>query len=143
MPAYKRLNDMLAFTHECLLTGEDLLQRSLFPALGNMVIAQLQIAYIRHVSVIVPMRWLARKSHELAHWNGGERSIRHVIDLLYGACDEIKLNGKLLIYYEYMMNIFTPLHDDLPAFQEYMEYFLTKRNQISLDHCNQPTGFLE
>ncbi len=45
----------------------------------------------------------------------------HVIDLLYGAYDEIKLNEKLLMDYEYMMNIFTPLHADLPEFQEYME----------------------
>ena len=36
LPVYDGLDDMLAFTHECLLTGENHLQRSLFLSLGSM-----------------------------------------------------------------------------------------------------------
>ncbi len=61
-----------------------------------------------------------------------------VIDLLYGAYDEIKLNGKLLMDYECMMNIFMPLHDDLPEFQEYMEYFFEQKESNVIGSL-QPT----
>ena len=104
--------------------GENLLPHSLFLALGSMeVTAQLQIASILHVSAVVLMHCLVGNSHELAHWNWGECSLGHLIDLLYAACDEIKLKRKLFMDYEYMMNIFTPLQNDLPEFQGYLEYF--------------------
>ena len=56
LPIYDGRADMLAFTNECLLSSENLLQRSLFIVLGSMeVIAQLRVASILHLAVVWPL----------------------------------------------------------------------------------------
>lgn len=128
LPVYDGLDDMLAFTHECLLTGENLLQRSLFLSLGSMeVVAQLRVASILHISVVVPMRWLAGNTHTLAHREWGERSMGRVIDILYNAFDEIKDCGELFLDLDFMMNIFSTLYEQLPEFKEYLDYFFEQK----------------
>ena len=57
---YNSIDEMLAFTNECLLCGKNILQHCLFLALGSMeVVAQLRVASILFLAVVVPMRWLA------------------------------------------------------------------------------------
>jgi hypothetical protein len=56
-PVYDALDEMLAFTKECLVRGENILQLYLFTALGLMeVVAQLCIASVIFLTVIIPMR---------------------------------------------------------------------------------------
>jgi hypothetical protein len=45
----------------------------------------LRIASIVFMAVVVPMRWLAGKTHELAHHNWSERSMGRATDLMYDA----------------------------------------------------------
>ena len=60
--------DMLAFTNECLLSIENMLQRSLFIVIESMeVIGQLRVASILHLAVVWTLRWLAGNTHKLAH----------------------------------------------------------------------------
>jgi hypothetical protein len=64
LPVYDGQADMLIFTNECLLASDNLLQRSLFIILGSMeMIAQLRVASILHLGVVLPMRWLAGNTH--------------------------------------------------------------------------------
>ena len=74
LPIYDGRAEMLSFKNECLLSSENLLQRSLFIVLGSMeVIAQLRLASILHLAVVWPLRWLAGNTHKLAHCQWGER----------------------------------------------------------------------
>ena len=67
VPVYDGRGDMLIFTNECLLASDNLLQRLLFIVLGSMeMIAQLWVASILHLAVVLPMRWLAGNSHKLS-----------------------------------------------------------------------------
>ena len=69
-------DEMLLFTEHCLNSGENILQHCLFTALGSMeVLAQLHVASVLFLSLIVPMHWLAENTHTLVHWDWGERSM--------------------------------------------------------------------
>ena len=104
--------DMLAFTNECLLSIENLLQRSLSIVLESMeVIAHPRVASILHLSVIWLLRWLAGKTHKLAHCQWGELSMGKAIDLFYEAFVKIEADGLLILDHEFMINIFSPLYE--------------------------------
>ena len=68
LPIYYGRTDMLAFTNECQLSSENLLQRSLFIVLGSMeFIDQLRVESILHLAVVWPLRWMEGNTHKLAH----------------------------------------------------------------------------
>ncbi len=87
------------------------------------VIAQLRIASIMFLSVVVPMRWLAGNTHKLGHRDWGEWSMGRAIDLLHSAFVKIQDDPKLMLDYDIILGIFAPLYQDLPEFQEYMGYY--------------------
>jgi hypothetical protein len=91
------------------------------------VIAQLRVASILFLSVIVPMRWLAGNTHKLAHRNWGERSMGCAIDLLHSAFVKIQSDGALLLDYDFVMKIFCPIYSDLPEFEEYISYYFENK----------------
>jgi hypothetical protein len=124
LPVYDSLDEMLAFTNECLKCSDNALQHCLFITLSSMeVIAQLCVASIPSLSVIVPMRWLAGNTHKLAQQNWGEHSMGCAIDLLHSAFVEIQSDGSLLLDYDFVLKIFCPLYSDLPEFEEYISYY--------------------
>jgi hypothetical protein len=75
------------------------------------------------LSVVVPMRWLAGNMHKLAHHQWGEHWMGKAIDLLHSAFTQINDAPELFLDYEYVMNIFEPLYEQLPEFQEYMDFY--------------------
>jgi hypothetical protein len=101
---------MLIFTNKCLLASNNLLQRSLFIALGPMeMIAQLRVASILHLAVVIPMRWLARNTQKFSEYGWGERSMGRAITLLHDAFVEVQGDGALLLEENFIMKIFSPL----------------------------------
>jgi hypothetical protein len=77
---------LVQFLHEklCANPKENLLQTNMFIILqATKMIAQLHTASIIFIAIVVPMRWLAGKTHKLAHCNWLERSICRVVDLMY------------------------------------------------------------
>ena len=128
LPVYDSLDEMLAFTNECLKCSANALQHCLFITLSSMeVIAKLRVASILFLSVIVPMRWLAGNTHKLAHRNWGERSMGCAIDLLHSAFVKIQSDGALLLDYDFVMKIFCPIYSDLPEFEEYISYYFENK----------------
>ena len=126
-PVYDRLDDMLAFTHKCLLAGDIVLQCSFFLSLGSMeVVAQLHVASILHLAVILPMSWLAGHTHNLVHCIWGEWSMGHAIDLLYGTFVEVQMNPELLLQGDFIMSIFLALFNQLPELKEYLDFYKEK-----------------
>jgi hypothetical protein len=70
------------------------------------MIAQLHVCSILFLTVIVPMPWLASDTFKLAHRGWGEKSMGQVTDLLYTALVSIQSDSKLILDFNFMMNIF-------------------------------------
>jgi hypothetical protein len=70
------------------------------------MIAQLRVASILYLGVVLPMRWLVGNTHKLAKYGWGERSMGRAITLLHDAFVEIQSDGSLLLEQNFMMNIF-------------------------------------
>ncbi len=128
LPVYDGRGDTLIFTNECLLASNNLLQRSLFIVLGSMeMIAQLRVASILHLGVVMPMRWLAGNTHKLAKCGWGERSMGRAIALLHDAFVEIQSDGSLLLEQDFIMNIFSPLYNEIPPLKQYLDYHFEEK----------------
>ena len=65
----------------------------------------MRIASIVFIAVVVPMRWLAGKTHELAHGNWSERSMGRAVDLMYNAFVEVDLDGELMLDEDLIMGM--------------------------------------
>ncbi len=128
LPVYDGRGDMLIFTKECLLSSNNLLQCLLFIVLGSMeMIAQLRVASILHLAVVIPMRWLAGNTHKLVEYGWEERSMGRAIAMLHDAFVEIQGDGSLLLEEEFVMHIFAPLYDELLLFKEYLDYHFEEK----------------
>ena len=128
LPVYDGRADMLIFTNECLLASDNLLQRSLFIVLGSMeMIAQLRVASILHLGMVLPMRWLAGNTHKLAKFGWGERSMGRAITLLHDAFVDIQSDGSLLLEPDFIMNIFSPLYEEIPPLKQYLDYHFEEK----------------
>jgi hypothetical protein len=128
LSVYDGRGDMLIFTNKCLLASDNLLQRSLFIVLGTWeMIAQLRVASILHLAVVILMRWLAWNTHKLSEYGWGERSMGRAITLLQDAFVEVQGNGALLLEENFLIKIFSPLYKDIPPFKEYLDYHFEEK----------------
>jgi hypothetical protein len=119
---------MLIFTKECLLASDNLLQRSLFIVLGSMeIIAQLWVASIVHLAVVIPMRWLAENTYKLSEDGWGEHSMGRAITLLHDAFVEVQGDGALLLEKNFIMKIFSPLYEEITPLKEYLDYHFEEK----------------
>jgi hypothetical protein len=128
LQVYDGRADMLIFTNECLQASNNLLQHSLFIVLGSMeMIAQLRVASILHLAVVLPMRWFAWNIHRLSEYCWGECSMGRAITLLYDAFVEIQSDGVLLLEQEFIMNIFASLYEEIPPLKVYLDYHFQEK----------------
>ena len=128
LPIYDQRQDILNFLAGELEISENILQDSLFIAIASMqVIAMLRVASIMHLAIVLPVRWLASNTHKLAHHGWGERSMGVVVDLLHAAMSKVQSDGSLLLDYDFIMNIFSPLYEKLPEFKVYLDYHLEEK----------------
>ena len=138
LPVYDGRGDMLIFTNECLLASDNLLQRSLFIVLGSMeMIAQLRVASILHLAVVLPMRWLAGNSHKLSDYGWGERSMGKALTLLHDAFVDVQGDGALLLDDIFIMNIFSPLYEEIPPLKEYLNYHFEEKEGNVIGSCKE------
>ena len=95
-----------------------ILQRNLFVALGSVeMIALARFMSIIHVSVSMPFRWLAGKTHKLAEYDWGLMSMARVIDTLQEKMSMIAAKPSLIHNEGFMLNIFEKYRLELPPFQ--------------------------
>jgi hypothetical protein len=111
--------------------------------MSNKMIAQLQVASIIFIAVVVPMHWLAGKTHELSHCNGIERSMGRAVDLLYIAFEEVKFGGKKMLDEDFIISIFLPLYEDLPELEEYLTYFFEEKESNVVGSYSQSDRVLQ
>ncbi len=91
------------------------------------MIAQLRVASILHLGVVLPMRWLAGNTHKLAEYGWGERSMGRAINLLHDAFVEIQSDGLLLLDQDFIMNIFSLLYEEIPPLKQYLNYHFEEK----------------
>ena len=118
---------------------KSILQQNLFVILtSNEMIALARLLSILHLSICMPFRYLAGKTHEFAKYNWGAATMSRVIDTLHFALKEIKEDASLILDPLYMMNIFKEYRDQLPPFKEYWELTF-KKKQMQVIACQDGT----
>ena len=118
-----------------------ILQRNLFVALGSVeMIALARFMSIIHLSVSMPFRWLAGKTHELRNYDWGPMSMARVIDTLREKMSMIAGKPSLIHNETFMLDIFNEYRDELPPFQEYWDEIFTQK-KISV--VNRKSGTKE
>ena len=110
-----------------------ILQQNLFVALtSSEMIALVRLLSILHISVCMPTRWLAGKTHELSMYNDwGAMSMGRVLDTLESKMQEISKKPKLILNKKFMMGMFDEYADELPPFKEYLD-LIFKKKQMSV-----------
>ena len=93
-------------------------QAMLIQHTSREMIAQLRVGSIYYMSIIIPMRWLARNAHNLAHRKWDEKHMAHAIDMVYNAFLKIEHRPQLLIKESFIMNMFKPLYQKLPELKD-------------------------
>ena len=66
----------------------------------------------------MPMRWLASKTHKLAHRKWGYISMGKVMDKPKEYLQSIVNTPELIHYQDFMMGMLTVWEEDLPEFKE-------------------------
>ena len=104
-------------------TEGNILQENLFIILSSLdMVAQARICSIVHLSICLPMRWLAGNSHKLAEYDWSVRSMGRAADMLQTALEAIEADPHLFLDQDFMFGIFDKLIDELPPFKAYLEY---------------------
>ncbi len=140
LPVYMGRKFFVQFLHKelCSSSNENILQTNMFIILRSTeMISQLRIASIVFMAVVVPMHWLAGKMHKLAHHNWSERSMGRAVDLMYNAFVEVESDGELMLNEDFIMGIFSPLYEELPEFNGYLEYFFEEKESNVIGSCSQ------
>ena len=107
---------------------DNILQRNLFVLLtSNEMVAQSRLLGIVYLSCMLPLRWLAGKTHTLAQYGWGARSMSRALNVFLAKLDQIHLNPLQFLSEMFMMNLFQEIMDDLPPFQEYWTHLFEKR----------------
>ena len=121
---------IVKYLHQTLCANEkeNILQTNLFIVLECVeIIAQLRVASIFFLAVIVPWRWLAGKSHSLGHRDWGEKDMSVICDLVYQAFRIVEANGETFLDEDFIMNIFSPLYSKLPEFEQYLKWYFEEK----------------
>eukprot|EP00956_Cyclotella_meneghiniana_P023299 scaffold45195_cov78-Cyclotella_meneghiniana.AAC.1 len=99
-----------------------ILQQNLFVVLTSLeMLALSRLLSIIHLSISMPFRYLAGKSHQFRKHGWGAADMSRVIDTLYSKLEDIKESPSLILDETFMMNIFEEYRNELPPFKEYWE----------------------
>ena len=97
----------------------NILQENLFIILSSLeMIAQARLCSIVHLTICMPMRWLAGNSHELAEFDWSARSNGRAIDLLERSLEAIVADPSKILDEEFMYGIFWELMEEMAPFKE-------------------------
>ena len=112
--------------------NDNILQQNLFIILSSLeMIATSRFFAILHVAVCIPFRWLAGKTHELAHRQWGARSMGRVFDIMHTAFNDILDDLDLIHNKQFMMGMFEELAEELPEFKDYLTHqFENKQSEF-------------
>ena len=98
-----------------------ILQQNLFVVLSSSeMIALARLLSILHISVVMPFRYLAGKTHTLHEHNWGAADMGRVLDTLNSKLETIIQKPELIVDDAFMMDIFEEYRRELPpSFKKY------------------------
>ena len=86
------------------------------------MVSLLRVLSIYHVTLCLPLRWLAGNCGDLEEFGFGVADMPMAVDLMDDVFGEIVEDGDLLLDEDYMMNVFKSLAVKIPPFEEYLTY---------------------
>ena len=101
------------------------------------MIALSRLLSIFHISVCIPFRWLAGKTHELQDYEWIPLSMSRVIDTLFKKMSQLQDSSDLIEDDEFMMNIFEEYRDLLPPFKKYWDFIFEKKRMSVVARCSK------
>jgi hypothetical protein len=114
-----------------------ILQQNLFVILTSVeMLALSRLLSIIHLSISMPFRYLAGKTHEFKRYGWGAADMSRVIDTLYIKLREIHENPSLVLNENFMMNIFEEYRNKLPPFKDYWELMYDKKQMKVVCHTD-------
>ena len=91
------------------------------------MVSLLRVLYILHISLWLPLRWLARNCGVLRNYGFGVADIPNAVDLTEEAFAEITKEGNLMLDDDFTMNIFELLAKKINPFKEYSTYMFEEQ----------------
>ena len=100
VPALMNLPYYLEFLNWRLSgNSEGILERNIATLLESVeVVAMLRVLCIIHISVVMPMRWLAGKTQELGDHNFGVADMAECVDLMEKAFESVRDDPNLFFW---------------------------------------------
>ena len=82
----------------------------------------LRVLAILHMTIVLPLRWLAGNCEHLSEWNFGVADMPDVVDLMDDAFATILKNGKKILDDTFMFSIFAKIAKQVKPFEDYIEF---------------------
>ena len=109
-----------------------ILQRNIFVALtSSEMIALARLLSILHLSICMPFRFLAGKTHEFKEYGWGPMSMGRVIDTLEKKLVSVVRDPRLILEEDFMMGMFEEYVQELKPLKDYVD-LLYQKKQMSL-----------
>jgi hypothetical protein len=113
---------------------ENILANNLWAMLiSTEMIAVARMWSIFHLSIVMPIRWLAANTHTLKEYNWGYISLGKVLDKLKLNLEEIAEEPELIHDESFMMGLMDDWADELPPFCEYLTHQFEEKKQTLFD----------
>ena len=88
--------------------GEVILEHNFFILYCSVkYIGLLRVLAILHMTIVIPLRWLAGKCEHLSKWEFGITDMPDVVDLMDKAFAKIQRDGKKIMDHTFMFGIST------------------------------------
>lgn len=98
--------------------------------------ALFRLLAIMHLSICIPIRWLAANTHKLSESSWSVRSMGRVVDVLEGALDKIVNKTHSVLDEGFMMDMFHTFRDELSTFDEFLTHKFTRQTAKVLGKSN-------
>ena len=94
------------------------------------MVTLLRVLSILHISICMPLRWLAGNCGNLSEYGFGVADMPVALDLLDEAMGKVAVDGDLLLDEDFMMGIFSPLVNKVTPFEQYVTYMFEEKRSF-------------
>ena len=107
---------------------DGILERNLYMILRSVEMqSYLRVNSILHISMCMPLRWLAGNCGDLEQYNFGVAEMAEVVDIMDKACHKIVIDGGMILDEDFMMSIFDKLINQIQPFKDYLTYMFKEK----------------
>ena len=115
----------------------NILQENLFVILSSAeMVALSRLCSIIYLSICLPVRWLAGKTHTLQEYGWGARSMGRVVDILEEKLEGLMNNPDLIVNETHMSGLFNEVIEELPPFKDFYKHLYEKKRMFTVERSN-------